>query len=297
MRTTSITLACVLVARHADAWGLRRGGVGTALTGTGVPGPHRDGMERVRRAARACTVVAFWSRTMRPTLALLLLLAACGGGDDDGAGTVDAGLAIDAPGCDVTAALPTNYRPIAMVSTGAASLTTTGGVTRGTINATAGGAAASADNPYIYIDLDNGVRVDITDVGSRTSTAWDIALKRASIKLNGGDSGPGGGGGARVAAATLAEVTAAPAAFACDDWATADCMLNATPSGEPATAMGDWYDYNDATHELTPKAEVWVIRLGEASGGGLRKLRLVTYYGDPAMPMRGGYYGVEWAPL
>lgn len=234
---------------------------------------------------------------MRPTLALLLLLAACGGGDDDGTGTVDAGLAVDASGCDVTAALPTNYRPIAMVSTGAVNVTTTGGVTSGTIDATAGGTAASADNPYLYLDLVNGTRVDITDVGSRTSTAWHLALKRASLKLNGGDSGPGGVGGARVAAATLAEVTAAPGSFASDDWATADCMLNATASGEPATAMSDWYDYNDATHELTPKAEVWVIKLGEDAGAPLRKLRLVTYYGDTTMPARGGYYGVEWAPL
>jgi hypothetical protein len=230
----------------------------------------------------------------------IALATACGGDDGggDGSGDPDAApLPVDAAGCDVTAALPANYRPIAMVSTGALTVTTTGGVTSGTIDATAGGTAASADNPYIYLDLVNGTRVDITDVGSRTSTAWHLALKRASIKVNSGDSGPGAVAVAAVPAATLGEVTAVPATLATDDWATDDCMLVAGATGEPLTAMGDWYDYDATTHQLTPKTEVWVIKLGNDAGAPVRKLRITTYYGDAAMPMRGAYYGVEWAAL
>ncbi|HVK78652.1 MAG TPA: HmuY family protein [Kofleriaceae bacterium] len=222
-----------------------------------------------------------------------------GAGDGDGDGTIDAALPIDAAGtCDPATALPTQWRPIAMVSTGAVTATAAGGVTTATVDATAGGTAGAADNPYIYVDLINGSRVDVSDVQAASSTAWHVALKRSSIKLNGGDSGPGNVQGAKVAAASLAEVTAAPATLASDDWATDDCMLNALPGGEPATVMGDWYDYDVDTHQLAPKAEVWVLKLGGGGGGAqTRKLRIVSYYGDAANPMRGAYYRLEWAPL
>ncbi len=233
------------------------------------------------------------SSPIRPAaLALSLLLAACGG--DDGAAPVDAATSVDAAGCDPSTALPTQWRPIAMVSTGALNVTTTGGVTSGTIDATAGGTAAAADNPYVYLDLVAGTKVGITDTASLTSTAWHVALKRAGIKLNSGDSGPGQVAAAAVNAARLADVTSAPAGLATDDWADGDCALIAGPTGEPATVMSTWYDYDDQTHVLTPKAQVWVIRVAP---GVFRKLRIVTYYGDASSPMRGAFYRVEWAAL
>jgi hypothetical protein len=236
---------------------------------------------------------------MRHMLLVFSILAAACSGDDGGDGTadVDAGLPIDAPGCDVTAALPANYRPIAMVSSGTVAVTASGGVTSGTVDGTAGGLAGAPDNPYIYVDLVNGTRVDVSDLGARQSTAWHVAFKRSSILVNGGDSGPGGVTAAAVPAATLAEVTAVPAALNTDDWATDDCMLNTTPGGEPLSAFGEWYDYNPDTHQLSPRAEVWVLKLGSGDGAPVRKLRITTYYGDTAMPMRGAYYGVEWAAL
>ena len=224
-------------------------------------------------------------------LLLVLPLAACGGDD---VAVVSPDAAIDAAGCDPSAALPTQWRPIAMVSTGAVNVTTAGGVTSGTIDATAGGTAAAADNPYVYLDLMAGTKLDLTDTASLTSTAWHVAFKRAGIKLNGGDSGPGQVAAAVVNAATLAEVTTAPGALELDDWADPDCALIAGPTGEPATVMSTWYDYNDQTHVLTPKAQVWVIRIAPDV---FRKLRIVTYYGDTANPMRGAFYRVEWAAL
>ena len=93
---------------------------------------------------------------------------------------------------------------------------------------------------------------------------------------------------------TMAVVAAAPATLATDDWADGDCVLLAGPTGEPATVMSTWYDYDDQTHVLTPKAQVWVIRIAP---GVFRKLRIATYYGDTANPMRGAFYRVEWAAL
>lgn len=240
-----------------------------------------------RPIARSCALL----------VSLVLAAAACGSDDaaDPGADAAVDAVPIDADdGCDQPALLPTAYRPIAMVSTGAVAVTTTDGVTRGTIDATAGGLAGAADNPYIYVDLVAGARVDLTDVEAFGSTAWHIALKRSSLRINSGDSGPSTVAAGRVAAATLAEVTAAPSSLEVDDWASPACELVTEPGGEPATAMGDWYDYDAATHQLAPKAEVWVLRLAD---GSHRKLRLETYYGDPASPMRGAYYRVEWASL
>jgi len=222
-------------------------------------------------------------------------LAAC---DGDGGAIIPvdaAPLPIDSSGgCEPATALPTQWRPIAMVSAGTVNVVESNGVTSGTIDATAGGTAAAADSPYIYLDLTNGTKVNVTDTAALSSTAWHIAFKRASIKLNGGDSGPGMVMAASVTAATLAEVTTVPGGLAKDDWADATCMLLAGPTGEPASVMSTWYDYDDQTHVLMVKGEVWVLEL---EPGVHRKLRITTYYGAPSQPTRGGYYGVEWAAL
>ncbi len=161
---------------------------------------------------------------------LLALVVACGG--DDGGATVDAAPPIDGDGCDPATLLPTQWRPIAMVSAGAVTVTTTAGVTSGTIDATAGGTSAAADNPYVYLDLMTGTKLDLTDTAALSSTAWHVAFKRAGIKLNGGDSGPGQVAAAAVAAQFLADVDTPPAALTTDDWADATCTLVA---GRPAS--------------------------------------------------------------
>ncbi|MGN6107468.1 MAG: HmuY family protein [Kofleriaceae bacterium] len=235
------------------------------------------------------------------SLSLVVVIAGaagCGGGDDPEL-TPDAHdpPQPDAPpsGCDPLTALPTNYRPIPTPSTGAVQVTTTAGITSGTIDATAGGLSGAADNPYIYVDLATGAKVDVSDLDARSSTAWDIALKRSSLRINGGDSGPGGRTLAIVPAGSLAEVTAAPpAGYTTDDFTDADCELVSLPGGEPMSAFGEWYAYNDQTHAVTPKPQVYVIDRG---GGARIALWVASYYGDPSSPMRGAYYRVEWKPL
>jgi hypothetical protein len=221
---------------------------------------------------------------------LWLAITGCGGsGNGDDA-------APDSPGgCDPATVLPVSYRLIAMVSTGAVQVTTSGEVTSGTIDATAGGVNNAADNPYVYVDLRSGTKVAVNDLDARTSTAWDIALKRSSLRTNSGDSGTGGRELAAVQAATLAQVTQAPASgYASDDFATADCMLDSTAIGEPRSAFGDWYDYDVNTHVVTPKAEVYVLK---RNNGSRTAFRIKAYYGDPSMPMRGAFYSVEWKQL
>ena len=219
------------------------------------------------------------------------LAVACGGGDDD---IIDAG--VDAPGiCDPASVLPSNYRPIPKVSTGMVTVTTTAGVTSGTIDATGGGLAASADNPYIYLDLKAGTRVDINDIDARMSNAWDITLKRSSLRVNSGDSGTGGRKLAVVQAATLADVTAAPTTgYATDDFTDETCALVSQLIGEPASAFGGWYNYDDNTHVVTPKAEVYVV---ERPDGSHTALRILDFYDRSGGMPRGGFFKVEWKQL
>ena len=220
-------------------------------------------------------------------LVVLFASIGCGGSGERGGA--------DSPGgCDPATVLPGGYRLIPTVSAGAVTVTTSSGVTSGTIDATAGGINTSADNPYVYVDLRSNMKVAINDVEARSSTSWDIALKRSSLRTNSGDSGPGNREVAAVQAATLAEVTAAPTSgYASDDFATADCMLESTIIGEPRSAFGDWYDYDQDTHVVTPKAEVYIL---QRSNGTRTAFRIKAFY-DPASPMRGALYSVEWKQL
>ena len=228
---------------------------------------------------------------------LLLALAACASDTDPPELEPDGAVPpVDTPaGCDPATVLPATYRPIPMISAGLVTVTTASDVTAGTIDATAGGTMNAPDRPYIYLDLRTGTKVEVSDLDALGATSWDIALKRSSLRVNGGDSGPGNRKLAIVQAATLAEVTTAPATgYVSDAFATADCMLDMLPGGEPRTAFGEWYAYDPQAHTLTPKPEVYVL---ERNNGSRTAFRIVNYYGDVAAPMRGAYYAVEWKQL
>ncbi len=244
------------------------------------------------------------SRALTPLLVLALSLplgAACGGDDDGGSGDDDGGSAVDggggygggpdaSAGCVATDVLPNEWRPIASVSAGALTATPGKDRTDAVVDATAGD--VPADNPYIYVDLATGTKVEITDVDALTSSEWDLAFERSSIRANGGDSGPGDVAVAVVEGA-FDDVTEAPkdGEFATDDWVSDDCQYQSIPGTEPNTAIGEWYDYDIKTHQLTPKEQVYVVR---SHGGDLFKLGIGTWYNEEGLP---GFFEVVWAPL
>ena len=204
----------------------------------------------------------------------------------------DAGEGPDAaPGCaDPTSVLVSPWTTVDTVSTGVVAATGNAA----TVDATAGGSPNAADNPYVYLKFtaDSVTKVEITDVDSYKDASWDLAIKRFVLRVNGGDSGLGGVEVAKVVAEDLADVTAAPAdgEFTTDDWATDDCTLNPGPLGEPATALSDWYGYDEATSRLTPKGEIYVLRRAD---GSAIKLDLKTFYHDDVS----GHYEIEWGAL
>jgi hypothetical protein len=220
---------------------------------------------------------------------LATLAAAC---QNDPSAGMAAEMAADMkPRCQ----LSYDLRAIDMVSTGAVTVSPQPGDPSSfsaEIDATAGGSMAYDQNPFVYLDLIGGKKVAVTDVQAPESGDWDIAFKRWQIKLNGGDSGPGGVGVAVVEGKTLADVgSAPPGPYVQDSYFDAQCMTELDPIGGLSTALSDWYDYDTATNALTPKKEVLVLTRRDQKGH--IKLQINGYYKG----MAGGNYAIAWSLL
>lgn len=229
------------------------------------------------------------------TLLFAATAAACS--DDNNPDVTPDAPPVDSPAaCDPTALLPASYRPIPKTSVGELTVTNvTGAVTTATVDATAGGVMNSIDNPYIYVDLKAGAKVAISDLDARTSTAWDIALKRSSVRANGGDTGAGARQLAVVQAAEIDTVTAVPGSgYTQDEFADDNCSFISGQIGEPMSAFGNWYDYDVDLHTVTAKSEVYVVKRPD---GSHTAVEIVTYYRDPATPSGGALYTLKWKQL
>lgn len=218
-------------------------------------------------------------------LILVTLLPACGGSDDNNA-TPDAAVVThedapvvvtpDAPAhADCSTARAQLLGSIDSVSTGTV---TSLGSNRFYVDASAGGTSGAATSPYLYLSLATGTKASVTDVTSQTSTAWDLAIKRPLLFTNDGDGGPGMGGAVLVDKA-FADVTKTDAVgLQTEVLFDADCNPMTDPTGAAATTFATWYDYDGATHLLSPHPGTWIVRGGD---GKLYKLAIETYYAMP----------------
>src|SRR5260370_30697568 len=124
------------------------------------------------------------------------------------------------------------------------------------------------------------MRVNVTDVGARASTDWDLALKRYVIFTNGGDGGIGQGAATHVAT-VFDSVTAADAIGMTTesfiDPADAGCNAKIDLLGGLVTTFSDWYSYDQATNKLAPQSLTYIVRGGT---GKLYKVAVQTYYGS-----------------
>lgn len=234
-----------------------------------------------------------------PLVPVVPLLAMLGlsGGCQESASAVDmaADLSMGGPDLLPRCELPYDQRAINMVSAGVITVMADPGspdTSIAQVDATAGGSANYSKNPFIYLDLIGGKKVAITDVQAVQSGDWDIAFKRWQIKLNGGDSGPGGVGAARVDGKTLPEVTAAPAGpYGEDSYFDAKCVAKLDDIMGLGTVLSDWYEYDGVTMQLAPKKEVIVLPRRDKKGH--IKLQLTGYYKG----MAGGNYALSWSFL
>ncbi len=182
-----------------------------------------------------------------------------------------------------TTARNTALGPVDEVSTGAVTiLSDVGGIKEVFVDASAGGFQMASTNPAVYIDLDAAMRVDITDPAAFDDSAWDIALKRVSIRNNSEHAGAGDGAAAFLAGAVFADVDLADATGAMleeEAWFDDMCNWPMDQTGSLITTMSEWYDYNPQTMTVAPKDGVYVLR--GADGTSYFKVQIVDYYAEP----------------
>lgn len=169
------------------------------------------------------------------------------------------------------------------------------------IDATAGGIPKQAENPWIYVNLGSAKRVDITDMAAETSVEWDLALKRAVIRTNSGDGGPGEGGAIFLKDKpfdTVSDTDAKAAMVLTEQWFDAKCVAKKDPGGYLATTFDGWYDYGgQTTHAVTPHPGTFVVR--GADGQSLYRIEIKSYYANPdgTDGMAGASYLIQYAPV
>jgi hypothetical protein len=214
-------------------------------------------------------------------------------------GTGEAGAQAAGPSSACSAAREQLLGAIDSVSTGDVSVVTTAAdVSTLYVGATAGGTAAAAMNPWVFVALDPAAKVEVTDISATSSSAWDLALKRPLLYTNSGDGGPGQGGAVLIDK-DFEDVTAddaTGATFVSEKFFDADCSPIVDVTGAVATSFSNWYDYDAEAHTLSPHAGTWLVH---GATGTLFKLRVNTYYGTPegGTGMAGGGYLIDVAAL
>jgi hypothetical protein len=238
-----------------------------------------------------------------------------GGASDAASGATDAkqdgpALSVDSDGAtdggtpqgsptNCTAARSAALTPVDKTSTGTVAVVATSGTTKTIfVDASAGGdTPAQETNPRVYIDLAAGAAVPVTDVTATTSTAWDLALKRFVIFTNSGDGGTGMGGAVQIMKDFAAVTSSDAVGLMTEHFFDAQCNENQDPFGAVETTFSSWYDYNMASHMLTPMSGTFIVRGGT---GKLYKVAILGYYLEPdggTNPDLGGTYELKVAAL
>lgn len=185
------------------------------------------------------------------------------------------------------------------VSTGSVDVTESGGVFSATIDASAGGMDLSRSNPFVYLDLETGTRVDITDFEALQETDWDLAFKRVLIRTNSSDSGPGQVMLAKLSLTTFEAVTAAPdsaEAYYTDITLDEECELLIDPIGNPIAAINhlnmnnpsgsaSWYNYDGGVSPNT--GDIYIVR--NDGDDTTYKLEILSW--------ASGVFEIRWAAL
>jgi hypothetical protein len=136
---------------------------------------------------------------------------------------------------------------------------------------------------WVHLDLETRDEVTAADA------VWDLAFQRTKIKIDGGVSGAGGVEVAVVANTDFGAMAAAPATgYITDD-----------PDGDDEDAEPDlaflrgegWYSYDPATHVVSARPQVYVVRSVEDA---YFKLQLTDYYDSAGTS---GFVTFRWAPI
>lgn len=129
---------------------------------------------------------------------------------------------------------------------------------------------ASSRTAWTYVRVGEGV---VSIVDPATSSDWDLALRRTAIQTNSGTSGPGMGGARSLGEVAFAEVVSTDTVGFTQDEVTPPAMPGgAETSGSPV--LSDWFDYDVATHTVSPKPLTYAVRNAD---GSYAKLRIFSW--------------------
>lgn len=123
------------------------------------------------------------------------------------------------------------------------------------------------------------------------SSSWTLGFRRFHIKMNGGVSGTGGVELVVITDVPFADITQAPADGYIADMPDIAEDEDDLPQYPLSTGDTKWFDYNPATHVLTPNQTVYIVRSVE---GDYFKMRVTGYYDDAGSP---AHIRFEWAPV
>lgn len=146
---------------------------------------------------------------------------------------------------------------------------------------------ASDSSTPVYLNLETGEQVDLTEDEAAASTDWHLAFQRNTIQLNSGASGPGNVVGAIGAdQADFYNSNGAPNTSVFLN-ATADSELEhllaemVEPSSWTADALisqfaDDWYNYDPSNGNISANADNgWLVRSGE--GDSYARMQVNTF--------------------
>lgn len=227
-----------------------------------------------------------------------------GGGDDEDVLTIgDVGSGDDDDGHRCGGAIYSEWPLNDAVTTGAVSSSDEGDYMEATVDASAGGMQAAASNPFVYLRLDTGERVEITDHESLDDTTWDLAFKRVVIRTNSDDSGPGDVTVAKISGTTFEDAHGDHpdlSSTAVDHSFDNLCTPMTDPIGNLFTAFNylnanneagtqSWYEYGGGGGMgVSPvDGDVYILHHGER--GASYKLELLGW--------DSGTYTLRWAEL
>jgi len=149
---------------------------------------------------------------------------------------------------------------------------------------------APGGGPWVYTSLRTAMSVLVTDPTS--DPGWDLGFMGAAIRTNGGTSGGGDGGAALLGEGALGDFTALAGAVTVDaELANAGPPGSGTHSGN--AVLEAFYDYDQATHTLTVKPQVFVVALAD----GTRARVKITSYASGAYTLSYTYAGSGYDAL
>ncbi|QSQ12778.1 HmuY family protein [Myxococcus landrumensis] len=175
------------------------------------------------------------------------------------------------------------------------------------IDSRAGGLQPTMSYTYLRFTPTGLAQVQIHDQAALSSTEWDIAVRRYTVRVNSGTSGP-----SCVSVATLpqgttfASVSAVSSAwsFQSERWFDDACTLIPDNSGlnGPATVLGGFWTYQSC---VAMTGQVFAVRLAD---GRHVKLEVTGYYepsaqqvcnqtGSVPQPSGSGQLRIKWAFL